>query len=74
MVAPEFGKIGKEKKRVKGEILHMDGFGNVETKIAEKYIEGIRVSHGSSLKVIGVQGKSRFARARRMVKLKSENC
>jgi S-adenosylmethionine hydrolase len=51
MVAPEFGKIVKEKKIFTGEILHVDAFGNVETKIAEKDIEGIGVSHGSSLKM-----------------------
>jgi S-adenosylmethionine hydrolase len=51
MIVPEFGKIVEEKKRVTGEILHMGGFGNVETKIAEKDIERIGVSHGSSLKM-----------------------
>ena len=39
MVAPEFGKIVKEKKIVTGEILHVDAFGNVETKIARAMVK-----------------------------------
>ena len=59
MVVPEFGKVVKDKKRVADEILHMDGFGNVVTNIAEKDIEGIGVSRGLGLKVDVVQGRLR---------------
>jgi S-adenosylmethionine hydrolase len=62
MVVPEFGKVVKEKKRVTGEILHLDGFGNVVTNIAEKDIEGIGVSRGLGLKVDGVQGRLRLCK------------
>ena len=61
MVVPEFAKVVKDKKRVTGEILHVDGFGNVVTNIAEKDIEG-GVSRGSSLKVDGVQGRLRLCK------------
>ncbi len=62
MVIPEFAKVVKDKKRVTGEILHVDGFGNVVTNIAEKDIEEVGASQGSSLKVDGVQGRLRFCR------------
>jgi hypothetical protein len=62
MVVPEFAKVVKDKNRVTGEILHVDGFGNVVTNIAEKDIEGIGVSQGSSLKVDGLQGRLRFCK------------
>jgi S-adenosylmethionine hydrolase len=62
MVVPEFAKVVKDKNKVTGEILHVDGFGNVVTNIAEKDIEGIGVSQGSSLKVDGLQGRLRFCK------------
>ena len=62
MVVPEFAKVVKDKNRVTGEILHVDGFGNVVTNITEKDIGGIGVNRESSLNVDGVQGRLRFCK------------
>jgi S-adenosylmethionine hydrolase len=62
MVVPEFAKVVKDKNRVTGEILHVDGFGNVVTNIAEKDIEEVGASQGLSLKMNGVQERLRFCK------------
>jgi len=60
MVIPEFAKVVKDKKRVRGEILRLDDFGNAVTNITEKDFEGLGVYRGSTLKVDGVQRRLRF--------------
>ena len=62
MVIPEFAKVVKDKKRVRGEILHLDDFGNAVTNITEKDFEGLGVYRGSTLKVDGVQRRLRFCK------------
>ena len=59
---PEFAQVIKDKNRVTGEVLHVDGFGNIVTNITEKGIEEVGVSPGSSLKMDGVQGRLRFCK------------
>lgn len=60
IVAPEFAKIVRNKSAIIGEILHVDGFGNIITNIDEK-----------DLKQAGVRGEIdiEFAESRMRLKL-----
>jgi len=50
-IIPKYGKPIVEEKSVKGEILHVDGFGNLITNISKEILERIRIKEGDLLKV-----------------------
>ena len=51
IVTPTFAKITKRKNAVVGEVIHVDGFGNVVTNLREKELKTMNVKEKVSLKL-----------------------
>jgi len=63
IVTPKFAKIVKRKDMLVGEVLYIDGFGNIITNFREKEIESMNVKDVINVKLKDVMMKLKFCKA-----------
>jgi hypothetical protein len=63
VVMPEFAKIIRRKGMVIGEVLHIDGFGNIITNFGGKEVELMKIKHIVNVKLRNARLKLRFCKA-----------
>ena len=63
IVVPRFAKITKRKRMLTGEVIHIDGFGNIITNVREKDLEPISAEAMVSLKLKNMRLKLKFCKA-----------
>ena len=63
IVTPRFAKITKRENTLTGEVIHIDGFGNVITNLREKDLESMRVKSMVNLKLKNVRLKLKLCKA-----------
>jgi S-adenosylmethionine hydrolase len=62
-VRPEFAKVTQRNEVLVGEVLHVDGFGNIITNINEKEVAQSHVKGAVSVELAGYKLKLKFCRA-----------
>lgn len=68
IVTPKFAKITKRKNTLTGEVIHIDGFGNIVTNFKEKELESMGVKTTVNLKLKNTKLKLRLCKAYAEVK------
>jgi hypothetical protein len=68
IVTPEFAKIIRRKDMLVGEVIHIDGFGNIITNFGEKELELINAGDTVNVKLKGIRRKLKFCKAYAEVK------
>jgi len=63
IVTPEFAKIIRRKDMLIGEVIHIDGFGNIITNFGEKEVELMKIKHIVNVKLRNARLKLRFCKA-----------
>ena len=63
IVTPEFAKIIRRKDMLGGEVLHVDGFGNIVTNFGEKEVELMKIKHIVNVKLRNARLKLKFCKA-----------
>jgi hypothetical protein len=63
IVTPEFAKIIRRKDMLIGEVMHIDGFGNIITNFGEKEVELMKIKHVVNVKLGNARLKLRFCKA-----------
>ena len=63
IVTPEFAKITRRKDMLGGEVLHVDGFGNIITNFGEKEVELMKIKTMVNVKLKNVRLKLKFCKA-----------
>jgi len=63
IVMPEFAKIIRRKDMLIGEVMHIDGFGNIITNFGEKEVELMKIKHIVNVKLRNAKLKLRFCKA-----------
>lgn len=69
IVVPEFTKVVKQKDRVTGEILHVDGFGNLITNIGKRELKLMDVNETVNIRLKGRKLKLKLCKSYASVKL-----
>jgi len=63
IVTPKFAKITKTKTTLTGEIIHIDGFGNIITNLKEKDLESIGIKKTVNLRLNSTKLKLKLCKA-----------
>ena len=63
IVTPEFAKIIRRKDMLIGEVLHVDGFGNIITNFGEKEVELMKIRQIVNVKLRNARLKLKFCKA-----------
>jgi hypothetical protein len=63
IVVPKFAKITRRKDTLAGEVIHIDGFGNIITNLREKELESLGVKKTVNLKLKNTRLKLKFCKA-----------
>jgi S-adenosylmethionine hydrolase len=63
IVTPEFAKITRRKDMLIGEVLHVDGFGNIITNFGEKDVELMKIKQIVNVKLRNARLKLKFCKA-----------
>jgi len=63
IVTPEFAKIIRRKDMLGGEVLHVDGFGNIITNFGEKEVELMKIKQIVNVKLRNARLKLKFCKA-----------
>lgn len=63
MFMPEFAKITRTKHAIAGEIIHIDGFGNIITNLIEKDLPSTRNKQTVDVKLKNMRRKLKFSKA-----------
>ena len=63
IVTPKFAKITKKKNMLIGEVVHIDGFGNIVTNFREKEIKSMGIKATVNLKLRNIKLKLRLCKA-----------
>jgi len=63
IVTPKFAKIIKRKNVLTGEVIHIDGFGNIVTNFKEKELESMGIKATVNLKLKKTKLKLKFCKA-----------
>jgi hypothetical protein len=63
VVTPEFAKIIRRKDMLIGEVMYIDGFGNIITNFGEKEVELMKIKHIVNVKLRNARLKLRFCKA-----------
>ena len=63
MIIPTFAKVTKDGGKISGEVMNVDGFGNVITNISEKDLESFGVTEELSVEVGSKEMRLRFCKA-----------
>ena len=63
IVTPRFARITKRKNRLTGEVIHIDGFGNIITNLKEKELESMDVKKTVNLKLKSTELKLKLCKA-----------
>jgi len=63
IVTPKFAKITKKKNMLIGEVVHIDGFGNIVTNFTEKEIKSMGIKATVNLKLGNIKLKLRLCKA-----------
>jgi S-adenosylmethionine hydrolase len=62
VVKPSFAKVKASKDKLEGEVLHVDGFGNIVTNIGEETLANVKPSSSFNVEIGGCNVKARLAR------------
>lgn len=62
IVTPKFAKITKKKNALTGEVIHIDGFGNIITNFKEKELESMSIKTTVNLKLKNTKLKLRLCK------------
>jgi hypothetical protein len=62
-VMPRFAKIIRRKDMLIGEVMHVDGFGNIVTNFGEKEVELMKIKHIANVKLRNARLKLKFCKA-----------
>jgi len=68
IVMPKFAKIIRRKDMLIGEVMHVDGFGNIVTNFGEKEVESMNIGHITNVKLKNVRLKLKFCKTYAEVK------
>jgi S-adenosylmethionine hydrolase len=63
IVMPEFAKFIRRKDMLVGEVIHVDGFGNIITNFGEKELELMKIKTAVNVKLKNVRKKLKFCKA-----------
>jgi len=63
IVIPKFAQIIKRNDMLVGEVIHVDGFGNIITNFGEKEVELMKIKHIANVKLRNARLKLRFCKA-----------
>jgi len=63
MVTPIFAKIIKEKDKMVGEVIHIDGFGNIITNFGEKELQSMNAKDAVNVKLKNLKIKLKFCKS-----------
>jgi hypothetical protein len=63
IVIPKFAKVIKRNDVLVGEVIHVDGFGNIITNFGEKEVELMKIKHVANVKLRKARLKLRFCKA-----------
>jgi hypothetical protein len=61
--APRFAKIVRRKNMLVGEVLHIDGFGNITTNFGEKELDSMNIGENVSIKFKNIKLRLKLCRA-----------
>jgi S-adenosylmethionine hydrolase len=62
IVIPKFAKIVRRKHMLIGEVMHVDGFGNIITNFGEKEVEFTKIKHIANVKLKNTRLKMKFCK------------
>jgi hypothetical protein len=68
IVMPKFAKIIKRKDMLIGEVMHVDGFGNIVTNFGKKEVESMKIGHIANIKLRNARLKLKFCKTYAEVK------
>lgn len=68
IVMPKFAKIIRRKHMLIGEVMHIDGFGNIITSFGEKEVEFMKIKHIANVKLRNARLKLKFCKTYAEVK------
>lgn len=60
---PDFAKVMKRKNMLTGEVMHIDGFGNIITNLSEKDLETMKINQKVNVKLKNAQLKLKLCKA-----------
>jgi S-adenosylmethionine hydrolase len=63
IVMPKFAKIIRRKDTLTGEVMHINGFGNIITNFGEKEVELMKIKHIANVKLRNTRLKLKFCKA-----------
>ncbi|MGC9346161.1 MAG: SAM hydrolase/SAM-dependent halogenase family protein, partial [Candidatus Bathyarchaeales archaeon] len=63
IVKPKFAKITKRKNMLTGEVIHIDGFGNIITNFREKQLESMGIKTAVNIKLKNTRLKLKLCKA-----------
>lgn len=61
--APDFTRIVRRKNAIVGEVIHIDGFGNIITNLGEKELKSMKIKDTVNIKLKNTQLKLRLCKA-----------
>ncbi len=68
IVMPKFAEIVRRKDMLIGEVMHIDGFGNIITNFGEKEVESMKIGHIANVKLGNAWLKLKFCKTYAEVK------
>lgn len=60
---PDFTRIVRRKNTIVGEVIHVDGFGNIITNLGKKELESMKIKHTANIKLKKTRLKLNFCKA-----------
>jgi S-adenosylmethionine hydrolase len=70
MVMPKFGRVARGKDMVVGEVIHVDGFGNIVTNLSRTHLRRVRFGQMMEVELKGERLRFRFCRTYGEVEMK----
>lgn len=60
---PDFARITRRKNMIVGEVIHIDGFGNIITNLGEKELKPLKITRAVNIKLKGTRLKLKLCKA-----------